>query len=133
MKGTTARAVMRANRSEASTSPSPPTQEHRSGRLCNAMDHQLPASITRASTTEWLDHFTMRARHLRLAGNPHRRGIMPHPTVADVLERCAADLHAVAFVYREPRRSMADAERLIAEVERIATAARAAVRGRCPQ
>lgn len=50
--------------------------------------------------------------------------------VADVLERCAGDLHSVAFDFREDARSIVFAERRIAEVERICAQARAAVRGR---
>ena len=55
---------------------------------------------------------------------------MARPVTADVLERCAAELHSVAFDYREPRRSASHADQLIAEVERIVGVARAAVRGR---
>lgn len=50
--------------------------------------------------------------------------------VADRLERLASDLHSAAFDFREPARSIIFAERRIAEVERICTEARAAVRGR---
>lgn len=46
------------------------------------------------------------------------------------LERLASDLHAVAFDFDEPARSIAFAERRIAEVERICDEARAVVRGR---
>jgi hypothetical protein len=50
-------------------------------------------------------------------------------TTADQLERLAGDLHSVAFDFRDPARSIAFAERRIAEVERICSAARRAVRG----
>lgn len=49
--------------------------------------------------------------------------------VADIIERCASDLHSVAFDFREPARWIAFAEQRIAEVERICAAARRAVRG----
>ena len=55
---------------------------------------------------------------------------MAQPATADVLERCAGDMHSVAFDFREPRRSTQRSEALIDEVERICAAARAAVRGR---
>jgi hypothetical protein len=55
---------------------------------------------------------------------------MAQPATADVLERCAADLHGVAFDFREERRSTAVSEDLIDQVERICATARAAVRGR---
>jgi predicted TIM-barrel fold metal-dependent hydrolase len=51
------------------------------------------------------------------------------PSTATTLERCASDLHAVAFDFHEPRTSQRQSDRLIEEVERICTAARAAVRG----
>lgn len=51
------------------------------------------------------------------------------PSTADVLERCASDLHAVVFDFREPARSVQFSERRIAEAERIASEIRAAVRG----
>lgn len=51
---------------------------------------------------------------------------------AQTLERLASDLHAVAFDFAEPARSIAFAERRIAEVERICVAARAVVRGNRP-
>lgn len=51
-------------------------------------------------------------------------------TVADIIERCASDLHSVAFDFREPARCIAFAEQRIAEVERICGMARAAVRER---
>lgn len=54
---------------------------------------------------------------------------MPQAAVADVLERCARELDSVAFDYREPRRSAAQADELIGEVERIADTMRGAVRG----
>ena len=61
---------------------------------------------------------------------PMRMGkAMRLSTVADVLERCARDLHSAAFDFREPRQSIAQSERLIEEVERVCAAARAAVRG----
>jgi hypothetical protein len=46
------------------------------------------------------------------------------------LERLASDMHAVAFDFAEPARSLRFAEERIAEVERICAAARALVRGR---
>jgi cob(I)alamin adenosyltransferase len=49
---------------------------------------------------------------------------------AQQLERLASDLHAVAFDFAEPARSLQFAERRIAEVERICAEARAVVRGR---
>jgi hypothetical protein len=52
----------------------------------------------------------------------------PLPT-ATTLERLAGDLHSVAFDFEAPATSIAFAERRIAEVERICSAARAAVRG----
>lgn len=45
------------------------------------------------------------------------------------LEQLAADLHAVAFDFAEPARTIAFAEQRIAEVERICARARAVVRG----
>ncbi len=57
---------------------------------------------------------------------------MAHParlTTADLIERYAGELHSVAFDFREPARDIAAAERRIADVERICTAARKAVRG----
>ena len=51
-------------------------------------------------------------------------------TQAHALERLASDLHAAAFDFAEPARSVRFAEERIAEVERICTAARAVVRGR---
>jgi hypothetical protein len=53
----------------------------------------------------------------------------PAPSTADVLERCAGDLHSAAFDFREPAKSIGIVERRIAEVERICAAARRAVRG----
>lgn len=50
-------------------------------------------------------------------------------TVADIIERCAAEMHSVAFDFRGEARCIAFAERRIAEVERICTVARRAVRG----
>jgi hypothetical protein len=50
-------------------------------------------------------------------------------TVADIIERCAAEMHSVAFDFREEARCIAFAEQRIAEVERICAAARRAVRG----
>jgi hypothetical protein len=50
-------------------------------------------------------------------------------STADILERCATDLHSVVFDFREPAPNVAFAERRIAEVERICAIARAAVRG----
>lgn len=55
---------------------------------------------------------------------------MSQPHVADSLEWLATDLHNVAFDFREPARSVMFAEQRIAEVERIVTEVRAAVRGR---
>lgn len=49
---------------------------------------------------------------------------------AHALERLASDLHAVAFDFAEPARTLRFAEDRIAEVERICAAARAVVRGR---
>ena len=40
---------------------------------------------------------------------------MPEPNVADVLERCAVELHAVAFDFREPRTSPAQSDQMIDE------------------
>ncbi len=54
---------------------------------------------------------------------------MPKPAVAKQLEHLAGDLHAIAFDFAEPSQSVHESDRRIAEVERIATAARAAVRG----
>lgn len=54
---------------------------------------------------------------------------MPQPSAADHLERLAGDMHAVAFDFREPSRSVAYSERRIAEVERICAEARKVVRG----
>lgn len=48
---------------------------------------------------------------------------------ARILERCASDMHAVAFDYMEDARSIRESERRIDEVERICAEARAAVRG----
>lgn len=53
----------------------------------------------------------------------------PTPSIAEVLERCAGDLHSVAFDFREPARCIAFAEQRIAEVERICAEARRTVRG----
>lgn len=50
-------------------------------------------------------------------------------TVADILERCASEMHSAAFDFREDARCIAFAEQRIAEVERICAAARRAVRG----
>ncbi|WP_209516147.1 hypothetical protein [Sphingomonas sp. BE137] len=50
-------------------------------------------------------------------------------TVADIIERCASDMHNVAFDFRENARSITFAEQRIAEVERICAVARRAVRG----
>jgi hypothetical protein len=50
-------------------------------------------------------------------------------STAETLERLAGDMHSVAFDFREPARSVQFAESRIAEVERICSAARAAVRG----
>jgi hypothetical protein len=50
-------------------------------------------------------------------------------STADQLERLAGELHSVAFDFREPARSIQYSERRIAEVERICTEARKAVRG----
>lgn len=50
-------------------------------------------------------------------------------TIADIIERCASEMHSVAFDFREPARCIAFAEQRIAEVERICTIARRAVRG----
>lgn len=52
-----------------------------------------------------------------------------HP-IAKQLEHLAGDLHAIAFDFDEPSRSVQESDRRIAEVERIAAAARAAVRGK---
>jgi hypothetical protein len=54
---------------------------------------------------------------------------MAAAATADQLERLAGDLHRVAFDYREPARSVSFADSRIEEVERICSAARAAVRG----
>ena len=37
-------------------------------------------------------------------------------TVADIIERCASEMHSVAFDFREPARCIAFAEQRIAEV-----------------
>lgn len=55
---------------------------------------------------------------------------MARPATADVLERCAGELHSVAFEFREDARNVREAEARIAEVERVCAVARAAVRGR---
>lgn len=55
---------------------------------------------------------------------------MAQPATADVLERCANDLHAAASDWHEPACNHDQVEQRIAEVERICTKARAAVRGR---
>ena len=55
---------------------------------------------------------------------------MARPVTADVLERCAGELHSVAFEFREHARNVPEAEARIAEVERVCAVARAAVRGR---
>lgn len=54
---------------------------------------------------------------------------MPAPTAAQQLERLAGDLHSVAFDFAEPAHTIQCVERRVAEVERIATAVRAVVRG----
>lgn len=53
----------------------------------------------------------------------------PAPSTADILERCAGDMHSVAFDFREGRPGIRAAEDRIAEVERICAVARRAVRG----
>ena len=54
---------------------------------------------------------------------------MPQPPcTADILERLAGQPHSVAFDYREPSPSPRHSDERIAEVERICTEARAAVR-----
>jgi hypothetical protein len=50
-------------------------------------------------------------------------------TPAERLEKLAGELHAVAFDFAEPARSVQFADRRIAEVERICADARAVVRG----
>ena len=50
-------------------------------------------------------------------------------TTADILERCANDLHSIAFDFLEPARDHGASDERIDEVERICTIARAAVRG----
>ena len=55
---------------------------------------------------------------------------MPHsPFVTDRLERLSRDLHSLRARCGEPARSAAEAERRIAEGERIAAAIRAVFRG----
>lgn len=54
---------------------------------------------------------------------------MPHQSAAYTLERLAGDLHALAFDWAEPSRSIPRLERMIAEAERIAAEVRKAVRG----
>lgn len=51
-------------------------------------------------------------------------------TVAQQIERFAADLHDMAFDFMEPARSHGEAESRIARVEDLADRLRAAVRGR---
>jgi hypothetical protein len=51
-------------------------------------------------------------------------------TIAQQLERIAADVHDMAFDFMEPARSHRDAEGRIARVEDLADRLRAAVRGR---
>lgn len=48
------------------------------------------------------------------------------------LERLDSEMHAVAFDFAEPARSVQFAEQRIAEVERICSETRAVVRGRTP-
>lgn len=50
-------------------------------------------------------------------------------TTADRLVMLAGDILAIASDYRVPARTIQDAERRVAEVERIAGAVRAVVRG----
>ena len=52
------------------------------------------------------------------------------PTNAQLFERLARDMHELAFDCGEPAWNHREAERRIAEVERICAEARAAVRGR---
>lgn len=54
---------------------------------------------------------------------------MPRTPTAETLERCAGELHSVAFDFISPARSVREAEARISEVERICAEARAAVRG----
>lgn len=52
------------------------------------------------------------------------------PTIAEILERIARDVHEIALDFAEPARSQPDAEGRIARVEDIAERLRAVVRGR---
>ncbi len=54
---------------------------------------------------------------------------MGRVTIADQLERLAGEVHAAAFDWREPSRSIERCERMIARIEDIAARLRAAVRG----
>lgn len=54
----------------------------------------------------------------------------PAPSITQTLEAIARDVHALAFDYAEPARSIRDAEGRIARAEDIAAEIRAAVRGR---
>jgi hypothetical protein len=51
------------------------------------------------------------------------------PAPADLIERLAGDMHALAFDMREPGTSVAQSDRLIEEAERISLAIRRVVRG----
>ncbi len=55
---------------------------------------------------------------------------MQRASAAHRLERLAGDLHMLSFDMAEPSTTIARAERLIAEGERIADEVRAVVRGR---
>lgn len=74
---------------------------------------------------------------IRPPSEPVRRAPSPRETrmpqsplpTAEMLERLAGDLQSVAFEFQAPAMSIGFAERRIAEVERICSAARAAVRG----
>lgn len=51
------------------------------------------------------------------------------PSTTDILERCAREMHSVAFDFLEDARHHGFAEARIEEVERICAVARASVRG----
>jgi hypothetical protein len=55
-------------------------------------------------------------------------GMMQHQSRE--LERLASEMHAIAFDFAEPARSVRESDRRTEEVERICAAARAVVRGR---
>lgn len=77
------------------------------------LEHSEPA-LTRRALSFWEAHMASR----------------PAPTIADNLERLAREVHALAFDFTEPARSVRDAEGRIARAEDIAAELRAIVRGR---